>query len=385
MIVLELHSQDLQRIFKVDLMVYKYFKCSLYSFCEKYRYDGLFVEIIRQVTNDYMYEKLGYFQVELPDSLDDRYYEIEGKYSSYSTDKRSVAERIIALGVNWIVEDVLVHKSSGCFILTGCDNSRDLLSNPITNVPDIRYVGEGKSFYVEVCSDFNSFMKRFRRYDLRKIKFYKMTDMVFIDKQLIVLMFIDVVNKTYLRVPFNRLLVDIYRNGRDGLIDKYKMNTVCFEFDEDDELKPLDELFDKLRELSNGYISDNNDTYRVEKEEKERISPDEESGKILSDTNSNSVQSSVETFETCHSENSENPSEKENRANSIVDNSSYYQQDNSANRVENKYIEEDIKGFYNQIDIFEMGIEENNKNIEPDYPCLDMNPFTGEMDDFSPF
>ena len=384
MIVLELHSQDLQRIFKVDLMVYKYFKCSLYSFCEKYRYDGLFVEIIRQVTEDYMYEKLGYFQVELDDGFDDRYYEIENKYSSYSTDKRSVAERIIALGVNWIVEDVLVHKSSGCFILTGCDNSRDLLSNPITNVPDIRYVGEGKSFYVEVCSDFNSFMKRFRRYDLRKIKFYKMTDMVFIDKQLIVLMFIDVVNKTYLRVPFNRLLVDIYRNGRDGLIDKYKMNTVCFEFDEDDELKPLDELFDKLKELSNGYISDNNDTYRVEKEnkeDKERISPSEESGKNSSETNSNSVQSSVETFETCHSENSENPSEKENRANSIVDNSSNI----SANRVENKYIEEDIKGFYNQIDIFEMGIEENNKNIEPDYPCLDMNPFTGEMDDFSPF
>ena len=369
-------------------MVYKYFKCSLYSFCEKYRYDGLFVEIIRQVTNDYMYEKLGYFQVELPNSLDDRYYEIEEKYSSYSTDKRSVAERIIALGVNWIVEDVLVHKSSGCFILTGCDNSRDLLSNPITNVPDIRYVGEGKSFYVEVCSDFNSFMKRFRRYDLRKIKFYKMTDMVFIDKQLIVLMFIDVVNKTYLRVPFNRLLVEIYRNGRDGLIDKYKMNTVCFEFDEDDELKPLDELFDKLRELSNGYISDNNDTYRVEKEDKERISPDEESGKILSDTNSNSVQSSVETFETCPSENSENPSEKENRANSIVDNSSNYQQDNSANRVENKYIEEDIKGFYSQIEIFEMGIENNDQlgsDMEPDYPCLDMNPFTGEMDDFSPF
>jgi len=384
MIVLELHSQDLQRIFKVDLMVYKYFKCSLYSFCEKYKYDGLFVEIIRQVTNDYMYEKLGYLEVELDDSFDDRYYEIESKYSSYSTDKRSISERIIALGVNWIVEDVLVHKSSGCFILTGCDNSRDLLSNPITNVPDIRYVGEGKSFYVEVCSDFNSFMKRFRRYDLRKIKFYKMTDMVFIDKQLIVLMFVDVVNKTYLRVPFNRLLVDIYRNGRDGLIDKYKMNTVCFEFDEDDELKPLDELFDKLKELSNGYISDNNDTYRVEKEnkeDKERISPDEEDGKIPSDTNSNSVQSSVEAFETCPSE---NHSEKENLASAIADNSSN-QLDIRANRVENKYIEEDIKGFYNQIDIFEMGIEEDNKNIEPDYPCLDMNPFTGEMDDFSPF
>ena len=35
-----------------------------------------------------------------------------------------------------------------------------------------------------------------------------------------------------------------------------------------------------------------------------------------------------------------------------------------------------------------MGIEkdkENGPNMETDYPCLDMNPFTGEMDDFSPF
>ena len=341
MIVLELHTQDLQRIFKVDLMVYKYFKCSLYSFCERYGYDKLFVELIRQVTEDYMYEKLGYFEVELDNELEDRYYEIEGKYNTYTTDKRSVAERVVALGVNWIVEDVLVHKSSGCFILTGCDYSRNLLSNPITNVPDIRYVGEGKSFYVEVCSDFNSFMDRFKRYDLRKIKFYKMSDMVFIDKQLIVLMFIDVVNKKYLRVPFNRLLRDIYKNGKENLIDKYKYNTVCFEFDEDDELKPLDELFETLRSLSNGRISDNNDTYKVEKEYKEEIK--------------------------------EKVSEVENKT---------------------EPIEEVIDGFYSQVENMGIILDDCPKDIEeesvgtiqePDYPCLDINPFTGEMDDFSPF
>lgn len=363
MIVLELYTQDLQRIYKVDLMVYKYFKSSLCSFCEKYGYDKFFVEILKQVTEDYAYEKLGYFAVELEDDLEERYYEIESKYNSY-TDKRSIAERIIALGVNWVVEDILVHKSSGCFILTGCDNSRDLLSNPITNVPDIRYVGEGKSFYVEVCSDFNSFMDRFKRYDLRKIKFYKMSDMVFIDKQLIVLMFIDVVNKKYLRVPFNRLLVDIYRNGRDDLIDKYKYNTVCFEFGEDDELQPLDDLFEKLRELSNGYISDNNGTYRVEKEEKLEQEP----------TN---IENSVVLVE-----------EKEPE---IVESQ--------------ESIESVIDGFYSQVgglssNYEQLGLElddcpkefdENKSELsngpikEPDYPSFDINPFTGEMDDFSPF
>lgn len=363
MVVLELYTQDLQRIYKVDVMVCKYFKSSLYEFCMKYGYDNFFVEIIKQVTEDYAYEKLGYFSIELEDDLEERYYEIESKYSSY-TDKRSIAERIIALGVNWIVEDVLVHKSSGCFILTGCDNSRNLLSNPITNVPDIRYVGDGKSFYVEVCSDFNSFMDRFKRYDLRKIKFYKMSDMVFIDKQLIVLMFIDVVNKKYLRVPFNRLLIDIYRNGRDDLIDKYKYNTVCFEFGKDDELKPLDELFEKLRELSNGYISDNNDTYRVETEEKDKNKEPE---------NVNDIENSVVLVEEIEPE-----------------------------KVENKEsIETVIEGFYSQVgglssDFEQLGldlddcpkeIEESlsKSNQEPDFPFLDMNPFTGEMDDFSPF
>ena len=364
MIVLELYTQDLQRIYKVDLMVCKYFKSSLYSFCERYGYDKLFVEIIKQVTEDYSYEKLGYFAVELDDSFDDRYYEIESKYNSYTTDKRSIAERIIALGVNWIVEDVLVHKSSGTFILTGCDNSRDLLSNPITNVPDIRYVGEGKSFYVEVCSDFNSFMQRFKRYDLRKIKFYKMSDMVFIDKQLIVLMFIDVVNKTYLRVPFNRLLVDIYRNGRDDLIDKYKYNTVCFEFDSEDELKPLDELFEKLRELSNGRISDNSETYRVEKEVKS------EENRVELPENEKIVEMGNKGLEL---------SEQEKNAPNKSDISQNAPQED---------IQSVLDGFYSQVNMFDMGIEESGSTPlqnEPDYPCLDMNPFTGEMDDFSPF
>ena len=44
---------------------------------------------------------------------------------------------------------------------------------------------------------------------------------------------------------------------------------------------------------------------------------------------------------------------------------------------------------YNQqVNMFEMGLEESGSTPlqkEPDYPCLDMNPFTGEMDDFSPF
>lgn len=251
-------------------MVTKYFNCPLWLFCEKWGYDRFFVELIKKVTEDEYYANKDYIGVELDDWFEDRYYEIESGYSSY-TDNRSIAERIISLGVNWVVEDILVHKSSGTFILTGCDNSRDLLSSPITNVPDIRYVGEGKSFYVEVCSDFNSFMERYRRYDLRKIKFFKMSDLTYINKQTIVLMFVDVVNKKYLRVPFNRLLLDIDRDGRRDLIDKYKYNTVCFEFRDSDELKPLDDLFESLKKLSKGYISENNSTYKIEKEENKAI------------------------------------------------------------------------------------------------------------------
>ena len=39
MIVLELSSRDLGRINSVDLLVSKYYRTSLYSFCNKYGYD----------------------------------------------------------------------------------------------------------------------------------------------------------------------------------------------------------------------------------------------------------------------------------------------------------------------------------------------------------
>ena len=116
MIVLELSKRDLGRINAVDLLVSKFFHTSLYQFCSKYMYDVLFIEIIKQVTNKYDYDRMGYFEVELPDDLDDRYYEVEKKFS-YGVDNRSVAERVISLGVNWVVEDVIVHKSSSVFIL----------------------------------------------------------------------------------------------------------------------------------------------------------------------------------------------------------------------------------------------------------------------------
>ena len=64
MIVLELSSRDLGRINSVDLLVSKYYRTSLYNFCQKYSYDKLFVEIIRQVTDDYGYDKVGYFSLQ---------------------------------------------------------------------------------------------------------------------------------------------------------------------------------------------------------------------------------------------------------------------------------------------------------------------------------
>ena len=39
MIVLELGKRDLNRIHGVDVLVYKYYRCSLYEFCQKYNYD----------------------------------------------------------------------------------------------------------------------------------------------------------------------------------------------------------------------------------------------------------------------------------------------------------------------------------------------------------
>ena len=198
MIVLELSSRDLGRIYSVDLLVGKFYKISLYQFCQKYGYDPLFLEILKQVTADYSYNRQSYFEIELPDELDDRYYEVEKKFS-YGVDNRGVAERVVSLGVNWIVEDVIVHKSSSVFMLTGCDNARDLLANPITSTPDIRYVGTGESFYVEVCSDFTRFMSKQRRYDLRKLKYIKLEDLMLVDRVRTVLLFVDVVNKTYYR------------------------------------------------------------------------------------------------------------------------------------------------------------------------------------------
>ena len=238
MIVLELSSRDLGRINSVDLLVSKYYRTSLYNFCQKYGYDKLFVEIILQVTADYGYYKVGYFEVELPDELDDHYYLVENKFS-YGADNRSVAERVVSLGVNWIVEDVIVHKSSSVFILTGCDNARDLLANPITSTPDIRYVGEGESFYVEVCSDFTRFMSRANRYDIRKLKYTKLEDLWLIDRVRTVLLFIDVVNKTFYRIPFKSQPYPQH--------DKYSKNTVTFDFDDDAQFLSLDILFENCK------------------------------------------------------------------------------------------------------------------------------------------
>lgn len=239
MICLELSQKDLRRIYAVDLMVYKYYKCSLYSFCEKYHFDKLFLEIIKQVTTDTGYDRLGYFEVNLDDEFEEEYYAVEKKFS-YGVDNRSVVERVISLGVNWVVEDVIVHKSSSVFILTGCDNTRDLLANPITNTPDIRYVGKGDSFYVEVCSDFTRFMQKNKRYDLRKLKYYKLEDLKKIERTETLLLFVDVVNKQYYMTWF------VPR----GFIyfDKYVKNTVAFEFNENVKFNDLMELFKFCRE-----------------------------------------------------------------------------------------------------------------------------------------
>jgi hypothetical protein len=235
MIVLELSKRDLGRINAVDLLVSKFFHTSLYQFCSKYYYDKLFIEIIKQVTEKYDYDRMGYFEIELPDELDDRYYEVEKKFS-YGADNRGVAERIISLGVNWVVEDVIVHKSSSVFILTGCDNTRDLLANPITSTPDIRYVGTGESFYVEVCSDFTRFMSKAKRYDIRKLKYMKLEDLLVIDKKKTLLLFIDVVNKTYHRMWFRP-----QSYAQEG---KFSKNTVSFEFEDSVEFKGLSDLFE---------------------------------------------------------------------------------------------------------------------------------------------
>ena len=235
MIVLELGKRDLNRIHCVDVLVYKYYRCSLYEFCQKYNYDELFIEIIKQVTSDYSYDKLSYFKVTLDDNFDDRYYKIEEKFT-YGVDNRSVAERVVSLGVNWVVEDVIVHKSSSVFLLTGCDSSRDLLVNPITSTPDIRYMGTGESFYVEVCSDFTNFMQRNRRYDLRKLKYSKLEDLLLVSHKRTLLLFVDVIQKQFYCAWFSP------RNY--SCFDKYLKNTVAFEFDESVVFKDLMDLFE---------------------------------------------------------------------------------------------------------------------------------------------
>lgn len=235
MISLTLSKKDLRRIYYVDLLVSKFYKCSLYEFCSKYKYDALFVDIIKNVTMDYNYDRVGMLDINLDDALDDRYYEVEKKFS-YGIDNRNVVERVVSLGVNWVIEDVIVHKSSSVFILTGCDNARDLLVNPITNTPDIRYVGKGESFYVEVCSDFTNFMQKNRRYDIRKLKYYKLEDLKKIDRTETLLLFVDVVNKSYYCSWFVSRDFTFY--------DKYVKNTVAFEFNEQAKFKELKELFE---------------------------------------------------------------------------------------------------------------------------------------------
>lgn len=223
MIVLELNSSDLNKINSVDLLVSKYYGCSLFEFCNRYKYDSFFIEVIKQVTKDFGYERLGRFEVILDDdNLEDKYYELEKK-SNYGVDNRSVINKVISLGTSWVVEDIIVHKSSEVFILTGCDNTRDLLVNPVTNVPDIRYVGTGESYYVEICSDFTKFMQKNRRYDLRIVKYYKLQDLISIHNMRTILLFVDVVNGKYYRAWFTP-------QTRDK-VAKYKANTVAFEFD----------------------------------------------------------------------------------------------------------------------------------------------------------
>lgn len=256
MISLDLTSRDINRINVVDLLVSKYYNISLYDFCEKYKYDVLFIEIIKQVTFDYNYKNRNQISVNLPDCLDDRYYAVEEKFS-YGADNRRVAERIISLGVNWVVEDVIVHKSSSVFVLSGCDSLRDLLTSPITNSPDIHYVGDGNDFYVEVCSDFTQFMKRENRYDIRKLKYSKLEDIYYMKTIQILLLFVDVVNKTFYMTPFHPQPYDFH--------NKYIKNTITFELPEYSQFQDLIKLFEvcKVKQPNPSLYSN----FNVEKEE----------------------------------------------------------------------------------------------------------------------
>lgn len=234
MVTLTLSKRDINRIKCVDLLVSRYYQTSLYQFIKQYNYDIIFQEIVKQLTDNYDYNLYGSFCVEIEDSLEVRYYEIESKFS-YGSDLRGVAERIISLGVNWVVEDVIVHKSSSVFILVGCDNQRDFLVTPITNMLDLKYVGSGESFYVEVCSDFTSFMKREHRYDLRKLKYNKIEDLILSEKRKVLLLFVDVVDKSFYCAWFSQRSYNCF--------DKYSKNTVSFEFDDSVVFRDFIDLF----------------------------------------------------------------------------------------------------------------------------------------------
>lgn len=237
---LELSKKDLSRINCVDLLVSYFYKCSLYSFCQKYNYDILFLEIVRQVTMDYNYNRMYSFGVEIDSKIESRYLEVSKKFT-YGNDTRSVVERVVSLGVNWVVEDVIVHGSSSVFLLTGCDYARDYLANPITNTPDIRYVGTGESYFVEVCSDFTCFMEKNHRYDLRKLKYYKLEELCLIEKQKILLLFIDVVNKTF--------YVEWFSSKSYSCHDKYLPNTVSIEWGSNIKFRNLIDLFERCKSL----------------------------------------------------------------------------------------------------------------------------------------
>ena len=65
MISLELSSKDLGCIYQVDLMVSKYYNMSVYQFILRYKYDSLFIDIIKKVTEDYNYNKSSMIEIEL--------------------------------------------------------------------------------------------------------------------------------------------------------------------------------------------------------------------------------------------------------------------------------------------------------------------------------
>ena len=244
-------------------MVSKYYGCSLYDFCSRYFYDTFFLEIVKQVTKEYNYNKQSYLEVEFEDDLEDKYYQIEQKFS-YGVDNRNVVERVVSLGVNWVIEDVIVHKSSSVFILTGCDNTRDLLTKPVTNTPDIRYVGKGDSFYVEVCSDFTQFMQKNKRYDIRKLKYYKLEDLKKIENTDTLLLFIDAVNRKYYMTWF------VSRGF--AFFDKYSNNTVTFEFNENVQFKDLMQLFEYCKSCQPDTSLYSN--FNVEEQKKAGFLPD---------------------------------------------------------------------------------------------------------------